>query len=153
MRDWARTLRKASFRGVAFWVEDDGLVGGKRIARHEYAGGRRTMLEEMGLSTSSYDVTAYLLGDASDVQANRLATACSAAGPGRLVLPMDGGQLAYVEGFERRRAKDRRGYVAFGFTAIPVSNEPGAVLGVGDVTAAVLSGFAPAALAFGGLFR
>lgn len=153
MRDWARTLRRASFRGVAFWVEDDGLVGGKRIARHEYAGGRRTELEEMGLATASYDVTAYLIGDDSDAQARRLATACTAAGPGRLVLPIDAGQLAYVEGFERRRAKDRRGYVAFGFTVIPYTNTPGATLGVGDVTAAVLSNFVAAAQALGGLFR
>lgn len=151
MRDWARTLRKASFRGVTFWVDDDGLSGGKRIARHEYAGGRHTYLEEMGLATSSYDVTAYLLGDASDAQAARLATACNAPGPGRLVLPIDAGTLAYVEGFERRRAKDRRGYVAFGFTAVPIANTPGARLGVGDVTAAVLSGFGPAAAALGAL--
>ncbi|NGO64192.1 hypothetical protein G6N76_10935 [Rhizobium daejeonense] len=152
MRDWAKTLRRASYRGVPFWVDMDEFSGGKRLARHEYAGGRTTYLEEMGLATPAYDVTAYLVGDLSDVQAKALEAACNAAGPGRLVLPMDGGQLAYVEGFRRSRFKDQRGYIAFAFTAIPAGNMPGAILGVGDVTAAVLGTLSLAAAAFGGFF-
>lgn len=152
MRDWAKTLRRASYRGVPFWVDMEELTGGKRLARHEYAGGRTTYLEEMGLATAAYDVTAYLIGDLSDVQAKALEVACNAAGPGRLVLPMDGGQLAYVEGFRRSRFKDQCGYIAFGFTAVPVSNTPGTVLGIGDVTVAVLGNLAAASAAFGGFF-
>ncbi|WP_414901190.1 DNA circularization N-terminal domain-containing protein [Rhizobium cremeum] len=152
MRDWAKTLRRASFRGVPFWVDMDDHSGGKRLARHEYAGGRTTYLEEMGLATPAYDVTAYLLGDLSDAQARALEVACNAAGPGRLVLPMDGGQLAYVEGFRRSRFKDQRGYIAFTFTAIPAGNTPGAILGLGDVTAAVLDNLTAAGGAFGGWF-
>lgn len=104
MRDWASTLRPASFRGIRFWVDFEDLSGGKRLARHEYAGGRRTRMEEMGLKTPSFSVTAYLLGDASDISASLLTSACLAAGPGRLVLPMDAGQLAYVEDFHRSRS-------------------------------------------------
>lgn len=152
MRNWQRDLRKASFRGVPFWVEADAASGGKRIARHEYAGGRRTTLEEMGLQTAAHDVTAYLLGDLSDAQAKALQTACLASGPGRLVLPIDGGFLARVENFSRSRERDRQGYIAFGFTAIPESNEAGAVLGLGDVTAAFLNGLSAAVPGFARLF-
>lgn len=152
MRNWQRDLRPASFRGVRFWVEEDAVSGGKRIARHEYAGGRRTVLEEAGLATSGYDVTAYLLGDASDIEAFSLQTACQAAGPGRLVLPVDGGFLAYVENFERSRERDRQGYVAFRFSAIPVSNEAGAILGIGDVTLAFVDELAAAVDSFSRLF-
>lgn len=141
MRNWQRDLRAASFRGVRFWVDQDGLNGGKRIARHEYAGGRTTVLEEAGLATAIYDITAYLLGDESDAQAISLQTVCLAVGPGRLVLPIDGGFLAYVESFNRVRERDRQGYIAFSFTAIPLSNEAGAILGLGDVAAAFLNGF------------
>lgn len=152
MRDWASTLRAASFRGVRFYVESEQFSGGKRIALHEYAGGRFTYLEEMGLATSGYEVTAYLLGDASDIEAKRLATACLAAGPGRLVLPMDSGQMAYVVNFQRSRSRDQRGYVAFSMSIIPLSNAGGSVLGIADVAAAVLSNLPAAARAFGGFF-
>jgi len=152
MRDWTKTLRRASFRGVEFWVDDDIRTGGKRVALHEYAGGRHSFPEEMGLVTAGYDVTAYLIGDRSDAQAARLTQAALAAGPGRLVLPIDGGQLAYVIDFQRRRTRDQAGYIAFSFMAIPLSNEGGAVLGVADMAAAVLGNLAAAARAFGGFF-
>lgn len=152
MRDWASTLRPASFRGVRFWVDYEDLTGGKRLARHEYAGGRRTRMEEMGLKTPSFSVTAYLLGDTSDVSATLLSTACTAAGPGRLVLPIDAGQLAYIEDFHRSRERDRRGYIAFDFVAIPASGEILPLLGIVDVDAAFLGLVSDAASAFGRLF-
>ena len=139
MRDWKKSLRAASFRGVRFWVEADEFAGGKRLATHEYAGGRRTYLEEMGLTTSAFTVTAYLLGDESDAQTMKLVQAAQAAGPGRLVLPLDKGQMAYVIDFRRSRQRDRAGIIGFDFTAIPYSNTTGTVLGVADMTAAVLS--------------
>lgn len=152
MRDWTKTLRRASFRGVSFWVEGETFTGGKRIALHEYAGGRFTYLEEMGLATSVYEVTAYLVGDSSDAQAGRLAQAAQAAGPGRLVLPADGGRLAHVVDFRRSRSRDRAGFFAFEFSAIPLGNAAGAVLGVADMTATVFDGIEDAARAFGGFF-
>ncbi|CUX23216.1 MULTISPECIES: DNA circularization N-terminal domain-containing protein [Agrobacterium] len=152
MRDWASTLRPASFRGVRFWVEFEDLSGGKRLARHEYAGGRRTHMEEMGLKTPSFGVTAYLLGDASDASAASLTSACLAAGPGRLVLPIDAGQLAYVEDFHRSRERDRRGYVAFEFTAVPASGEVLPSLSLADVDTTFLAALPAAASAFGRLF-
>lgn len=133
MRNWAATLRKASFRGVSFLVDIDEFGGGKRIARHEYAGGVSYYLEEMGDAIPAINVTAYLLGDDSDAAALNLQRACLAAGPGRLVLPIDSGRLARIENFSRVREKDRRGYIAFGFTAIPESTQPGGVIGLGDI--------------------
>ncbi|WP_242220073.1 DNA circularization N-terminal domain-containing protein [Shinella zoogloeoides] len=152
MRDWTKTLRRASFRGVEFWVDDDELGGGKRMGIHEYADGRQPLLEEMGLSTSTFTATAYLLGDDSDVRAMRLVAAAQAAGPGRLVLPMDRGQMASIVDFRRVRAKDRMGFIAFDFTALPYSSEAGAVLGGADIASAVLNGLAAAARSFGSLF-
>lgn len=152
MRNWQRDLRAASFRGIRFWVEAEALAAGKRIARHEYAGGRNTVLEEAGLATAIYDVTAYLLGDESDLQTKSLMTACLASGPGRLVLPIDGGFMAHVESFSRSRERDRQGYIAYGFTAIPLSNEVGATLGLGDVSAAYASLLDLAVAGFSRLF-
>ncbi|MGO7565260.1 DNA circularization N-terminal domain-containing protein, partial [Rhizobium johnstonii] len=57
MRNWQKTLRPASYRGVSFLVDYDDLSGGKRLALHEYDGGRSTTVEELGLRTSVFDVT------------------------------------------------------------------------------------------------
>lgn len=152
MRDWAKSLRRASYRGVSFWVEGDDFSGGKRIAVHEYAGGRDVYIEEMGLSAPMITVTAYLAGDFSDVAATALIAACQATGPGLLVLPSSSGQLAYVESFSRSFEKDRLGYVAFNLSAIPVGNSPIAALGVGDINAVVSAGIGAAAVVLKGFF-
>ena len=152
MRNWQKTLRPASYRGVSFFVDYDDLSGGKRLALHEYAGGRQTVVEELGLSTSAFDVTLYHLGDASDTQALALQAAMLADGPGFLILPMDGGMLATAQGFRRSRGKDRNGFVGFDVTFIPSSNEVGAVLSIGDVSATVAAGMAAAAAQFARFF-
>lgn len=152
MRNWETTLRRASYRGVAFWVDAEDFNSGKRLAIHEYAGGRQSYIEEMGLRTSSVEVTAYLVGDAADIEALGLQAACQAAGPGLMMLPIDGASLAYVEDFRRMREKDRSGYVAFGFRAIPVNNTVGASIGFGEVMLAVATGIASAASGFSRLF-
>lgn len=153
MRNWAATLRKASFRGVAFLVDVDDFSGGKRIARHEYAGGLNYYLEEMGHAIPAINVTAYLLGDDSDAATLNLQRACLAAGPGRLVLPIDSGRLARVENFSRVREKDRRGYIAFGFTAIPESSQPGSTLGLGDIRSILSGALVSAFPALASVFR
>ncbi|MDO3434327.1 DNA circularization N-terminal domain-containing protein [Rhizobium sp. CBN3] len=152
MRNWQKTLRPASFSGVSFFVDYDELTAGKRLAFHEVAGGRQTVVEELGLSTSVYDVTLYLLGDASDAQALALQAVMLAPGPGFLMLPMDGAMMATAQGFRRTRAKDRFGYVAFDATFIPAVNDGGAVLSLGDVTATVAAGIAAAASQFARFF-
>ena len=153
MRNWAKTLRPGSYRGVRFWVEFDDDSFGKRLAIHEYAGGRTSVIEEMGLSTSGFDVTAYLTGDTADMQAMALKAACLAPGPGLLTLPVTIPGMAYIESGRRLFDKDRLGYIAFGFRAVPVSNTAGSVPSVGDVLSAVAVNFSIAAAGFGRLFR
>jgi prophage DNA circulation protein len=152
MRDWRKTLLPASFRGVPFHVQGEDLSGGRRLAKHELAGGEATLVEDIGRSTKTHDVTAYLIGDTADVKALALQAACDTAGPGMLVMPMDGGRMAHAEGFRRSREKDKAGYVAFDVAFIPVGSLPVASLSVGDVSAAVATGFAVAASAFASLF-
>ncbi|MBB2841467.1 UNVERIFIED_ORG: prophage DNA circulation protein [Rhizobium etli] len=152
MRDWTKTLRAASYRGVAFFVDYDDLSGGKRLALHEHAGGRQTVIEELGLATSLFDVTAYLLGDEADGRALALQGALRADGPGFLILPMDGAMMATAQNFRRSRSKDRNGYVAFDISFIPAANDSGGVLSIGDVSATVAAGFVAAAARFAAFF-
>ncbi|NLS02324.1 hypothetical protein HGP14_02930 [Rhizobium sp. P32RR-XVIII] len=152
MRDWAKTLRRASFRGVEFWVDYEDLSAGKRLALHEYAGSRQTVVEELGLATALYSVTAYLVSDTADAEAMLLSAVMLADGPGYLVLPIDGGMIATAQDFRRSRQKDRQGYIGFDVTFIPMLNDGGLSLSIGDVTAAVANGFAAAAAQLAKMF-
>jgi prophage DNA circulation protein len=152
MRDWAKTLRPASYRGVPFWIDYEDLSGGKRLALHEFAGGKRPVIEELGLMSKSFGLTMYLVSDFADVQALALEAAILADGPGLLMMPMDGGMLATAQDFRRTRGKDKHGYVGFDVTFIPSFMAGGIVLSIGDMTAAVASGLATAAAQFAKLF-
>ncbi|MDI7864293.1 DNA circularization N-terminal domain-containing protein [Rhizobiaceae bacterium n13] len=152
MRDWAKTLRRASYRGVEFWVEFEDLSAGKRLALHEYAGGRQTVVEELRLATPAYGLTIYLVSDLADIEAQALSAAMLADGPGYLMLPIDGGMMATAQDFRRSRGKDRHGYISFDVTFVPTFGPGGAALSVGDVASAVAAGFAAAAAQFAKLF-
>lgn len=152
-RDWMKTLRAASFRGVAFETESDTNDGGKRLGLHEYAGGYTTLVEEMGAKTERFSITAYLLSDTADIRADALRAACLAAGPGLLRLPTEAARLVYVEDFSRMRERDRMGYIAFGFTVVPVGVEGVSALGLGDLANAFRSGLSGAAASLAGVFQ
>lgn len=152
MRNWQKTLRRASYRGVPFLVSVDELTGGKRLAQHKYAGGRFTFVEEMGLETSGLNVTGYLLGDASDFQSTALVVALQAPGPGLLMLPVSGVQLATMETFGRLWDKDQLGYIAVSMSFLPALNSPVAAIGIGDVLSAVSFNLPSAVLSFARMF-
>jgi prophage DNA circulation protein len=152
MRDWTKTLRRASFRGVEFWVDFEDLSAGKRLALHEYAGGKVTKVEELGLATAAYGLTIYFVSDVADIEARAFATLMLADGPGYLVLPIDGGMMATAQDFRRSREQRRMGYVGYDVTFIPTLTESNVVLSIGDVTAAVADGFAAAAAQFARFF-
>jgi prophage DNA circulation protein len=154
MRDWAKTLLPASYNGVGFHVDSEDLGGGRRLAIHETAGGEVPVIEDRGRATSTFNVTAYLAGDAADAQANALIAMAGLPGPGFLILPIDAGQMVYVpeDGFRRSRSKDRNGYVAVDLTFIAAGIVGGYSLGLGDVSFAFSLNLGAASLQLGGLF-
>jgi prophage DNA circulation protein len=150
--DWKSRLRRASYRGVSFWVESETNDGGKRLGLHEYAGGLSTIVEEMGAATETFSVTAYFASDVADIEARALKAACILPGAGLLRLPMDAGRLAHVQDFSRMRERDRMGFVAFGFTAVPVGVDVLGAIGVADVSISFNAGFASASLSLSVVF-
>lgn len=118
MRNWEQAFRRASFRGVRFWVDEDGPEGGRRIAVHEISGGNIPVVEDMGRATRPTTVTAYVASDLADVEGLALEAACNGDGPGLLTLPMDPAAMAYCEGCRRSRRKDRNGYIAYDLSFI-----------------------------------
>lgn len=111
-RDWPSTLRRASFRGVAFFVETDDVETGRRLIVHEFPKRDVPYVEDMGRKANRISVTAYLVGDAADSEAMSLRGACESAGAATLVLPMER-LKAHCESCKRNFKKDQLGYVAF----------------------------------------
>jgi len=119
MRDWTKTLRPASFRGVPFHVETEGLVAGRHVAVHEYVRSEEIQTEDMGRKAKRYRITAYIANDMADVQGAALVAALTSPGPGMLMLPMLGPVEVRISGdVSTNHSKDRLGYVGFDFEAV-----------------------------------
>ncbi len=149
MRDWARTLRKASFRGVRFWVEQNEAEGGRRVAVHNIAGGEIPVTEDLGRLATGLRVQAYVASDAADAEMWALQGVCSAPGPAMLTLPMMPAALVRCLGCTPRRERDRAGYVAFDLVFVEAgrASAAGIATGLSALRLGFGTGLAGAALA------
>ncbi|MCG6204201.1 DNA circularization N-terminal domain-containing protein [Rhodopseudomonas sp. HC1] len=111
-RDWTKTLWMASYKGVPFWVEDDGDDGARRIVIHEFPMRDDPFLEDLGERSRQFEVTAYVASDSADADAAAVIATCATRGAGILVLPTHGPILVRCLTFRRDRRKDRAGFIA-----------------------------------------
>jgi prophage DNA circulation protein len=111
-RDWASTLRRASYRGAAFFVESDSVETGRRLVVHEFPHKDAPYVEDMGRRANTIDVTAYVATEDVEGPSGKLFNACHSGGPAQLNLPTDRMQ-AHCESCSREYSKDRLGYIAF----------------------------------------
>ena len=114
MRDWTKTLRPASFRGVAFFIDKEGVEKfGRAVAVHTYVKAEDHATEDMGRLPREFRLTAYLASDTADAQARALIAACSAPSPGSLVLPIYGPTQVRCTSGNQSHEKGKLGYIAF----------------------------------------
>lgn len=132
-RDWPSTLRRASFRGAQFFVESDQLETGRRLVVHEFPLRDAPYIEDLGRKAGRIQVTAYLVGDSADSEAQSLRSACERRGAGTLSLPLERFR-AHCEECRRDFNKDRLGYVAFSLSFARESS-----LGAGGFPASFLA--------------
>lgn len=111
-RDWLSTLWPASYKGVPFQIESDSEKGARRKAVHKYTGSDTPFIEDLGEDQRDYNITAYVASDTADVDAATLIAICAQPNAGTLVLPMQGPVTVQCFTFERKREKDKHGYVA-----------------------------------------
>lgn len=153
MRNWLR-LRRASFRGVPFHVEDDGPMRGRRVAVHEISGGERHLTEDMGRLAPTFSVSAYVSTDAADAIGRALERACEVPGPALLVLPIDAARMVHCVNCERERRKDQAAYIAYRLSFVEagggVSGSIGGISAIRDIFDA---GVAAVSGAIGSLFK
>jgi len=157
-----RNLIGASFRGVAFLVEDSERSGGRRVVSHEFPYRDDPFREDLGRRARSFRITGYVLGDDYMTQRDALLSALEdESGPGQLVHPYYGVKVAICETLSCHETKSDGGYASFALefveapaqTPVPVAvaNPTGQVSDAADAaqtasSAELASKFNPAGL-------
>jgi len=149
---WKDNLRPASFRGVAFHMDDRSHETGRRIHNHEYPKRDANFAEDMGRRTRTWSVNAYVIGDDYMAQRDRLIEACERQGPGTYADRWRGAQSAVCETITLVESEHEGRYCRFSIKFIAAGTHPSA-LGIASAAAQVigaagaLSGAAIAAFA------
>lgn len=148
MRNWMQTLRRATFRGVPFRVDDEALPKtGRRVAVHEYTKAEEHGTEDMGRLPREFRIKAYIHGDDADADVQDLVDACSTAGEATLVLPFFGPQRVRCTGCSPAHGRDKLGYVTVDLEFVEAGGdgEDFPVMALGDrIAASALDGLADA---------
>lgn len=117
-----RQLRKASFRGVRFDVDDTGKEFGQRYVTHEYPGRDDPFHEQMGEGVQSFSVEAFIIGDDFISRAAALEAAIRKKGPGTLIHPIHGHvEVVAIYPCRRQESSQAVGEVRFSLTFEPYS--------------------------------
>lgn len=128
---WRASLKPASFRGVAFSVDQDEIEGGRRAVTHEFPGRDMPYTEDLGRKAAACTVEGYVIG--SDYMAKRdaLIAACNAEGPGALIVPWMPERQVVCTGMRKRESAKEGGMARFSLTFAEAGQESapsGAVL-------------------------
>lgn len=111
-------LARASFRGVSFTCTAHDLRAGRRIADHIFPQRDLGYHEDMGRQDREVSLTAYLNGDDSAAQRDRLLVAVEAAGPGELFHPWLGRMMVVVRSATVRESRNQRRHVEITLTFV-----------------------------------
>lgn len=106
---WRDRLVDASFRGVAFKVEDESAGVGRRVETHEYPNRDKPYTEDLGKISLRPGISAYVIGDDCFEQRDRLIEALNKPGPGMLMHPVYGELKVCVDGEVRVSTASREG--------------------------------------------
>lgn len=94
---WREQLRKASFRGIPFFVDSSSAAFGRRNVHHEYPSRDKPYTEDMGRKARQFTVEAYVLGDDYLSKRDALISACEQSGKGQLIHPYYGAKFVQVD--------------------------------------------------------
>lgn len=124
---WRDRLLPASFRGVAFHVDENQTGGGRRVAPHEYPKRNTGYSEDMGRRLRSYRVRGYIVGPNYDLQMRLLQMALDADGASLLILPTQGIVEVVCQSFSSSESREEGGFVTFDMDFIEAGQAVGAV--------------------------
>jgi prophage DNA circulation protein len=116
---WREQLLRASFRGVAFLIEDTSTPFGRKVQLHEYPKRDEAYAEQMGKVARVHKVKAYVIGPDCFDQRDKLLKALETEGEGTLIHPWLG-QMSVVPGqCEMAHSRREGGMVTFDLTFYP----------------------------------
>lgn len=110
--NWRARLRRASFRGAPFFVDDMAAGVGRRLVQHEFPARDLPYSEDLGRKQRTWTFTAYCIGSTYQTDYSRLRKACEEAGPGALIHPTLGSVKATCETGTFTERRDQGGYVS-----------------------------------------
>lgn len=101
---WRKQLRKASFKGVSFFVQSAEGSFGRRVVVHEFPRKDFPFAEDIGKKSREFSFDAYVLGEDYFKARNNLLRVCQEAGGGDLVHPYLGKIFAICTGIKLKES-------------------------------------------------
>ncbi len=131
--------RQASFRGIPFHVKSSQRRSNHRVDIKEYPFKNEALVVDMGLSSSRFELTAYVLGDDALARRRDLEEAFDKTGSGILVHPTRGEITVQVIDVRDDEDFTELGVADFVVSFVKAGTSQGPVASV-DTSAAVISG-------------
>jgi prophage DNA circulation protein len=139
---WRNSLRPASFRGVGFYIDASGGMGGRRLAEHEFPLRETGSLEDLGKRLNRYKFKAWVVGDDYMPQRDALLSACQDYSTAAVLVHPYLGEITCRSGaLTWTESKDRGGYCEFDLLFVVDDSQPSPV-STTDTVSALLSGVA-----------
>jgi prophage DNA circulation protein len=135
-RTWRQRLRRASWRGVPFYVDEASGAVGRRIEHHEYPQRDTPWAEDLGRAQRTWQLVGYVLGDDYMTTRDRMIAACQQKGAGKLIHPYLG-ELQVVCNGLRYRERDQEGRICRFELSFAEPGSPDAPFGVRAAGAAL----------------
>lgn len=109
-------LLPASFKNVPFLVPDETTVSGKKTVNHEYPNSNQRFVEELGISTPIYEITAIVNGNSAIQRRITLENTLREEGRGLLIHPVYGQVQVTATSFTSKSSDTSVGEFVFSIT-------------------------------------
>ena len=118
---------RARFKDAPFWVESYDEDAGRRQSIQRFPGDVYTNVQDLGLESSSFSVSAFLVGEHYDSELLWLKGRLTEGGPGELVLPWRAPfTVTIVDKIKVSEVKGTRGYATITFSCVETAEPPSA---------------------------
>lgn len=127
---WKKQLRKASFKGVSFFVSSTDGKFGRSVVVHQFPKKSSPFAEDIGKKADEFSIEAFIIGEDYFADRDALLEVCSEEGGGDLIHPYLGKKFVVCTGITLRESQSEGGIarltLSFVETTAPV--EPLAIL-------------------------
>lgn len=135
---WRDRLRKASFKGVTFYVDASAMTKGRRVPVRKLAGKDGSVQQDLGRDPDELDLAAFFWGEDYDVARDAFEEKLCESGPGALVHPTRGDLWVRVtRGPVTAESRTEQGYCTIRFSVV-VERRDGGTLRARTDTASTL---------------